>query len=192
MGKIVKVEISARHIHISRQDLDILFGENYELTKYKDLSQEGEFASNEKVDLISENGKIEGVRILGPVREKTQVELSLSDARILKMSVPIRISGDVENTPGIVLKGASGQVILESGVIVAKRHFHCSEETAEELGLKIGDNVKVKIESIRSLVFDNIEVRIEKNFNDAVHLDTDEGNACTIDGVCVSGEIVEN
>lgn len=190
MNKQVKIEISARHMHISEKDLYVLFGEKYELTKYKELSIDGEFASNEKVDLISEGGKIEGIRILGPVREKTQVELSLTDARILKITPPIRLSGDLENSGSLLIKGPKGEIDLESGVIIAKRHFHVSIKTAKELKLKDGDVVNVKTSGIRGLVFDNIEVRVDENFHDVIHLDTDEGNACSDNGVCMLGELI--
>ena len=190
MKKMVKVEISARHIHISRKDLDALFGVGYELKKYKDLSQVGEFASEETVSILSDSGSIDNLRILGPIRKDTQVEISLTDSKKLKMVVPIRISGDTESTPGIRIKGPKGEIYIEKGVIIAKRHFHCCLNTANELGLKNGSNVKVKIGGIRGLIFDNVEVRVEEGFNDAVHLDTDEGNACTDNGVCLMGEVI--
>lgn len=190
MNKRIKIEVSARHVHISKEDLDVLFGVNHELTKYKDLSVDGEFASNETVTLLSDNNNIENVRILGPLREKTQVELTLTDARKLKIVAPVRISGDLDNTPGIRIKGPIGELFLDSGVMVAKRHFHCSPGTALELSLKDGDNIMVKTSGTRGLIFDNIEVRVAKEFHDVIHLDTDEGNACSEDGVCMFGEIV--
>lgn len=190
MNKAVKIEISARHIHVSKKNLESLFGIGYKLKKYKDLSQDGEFASQETVSLISDSGVIDNVRILGPIRENTQIEISLTDSKKLKISAPIRISGNVDSTPGIRLKGPLGEVYLEKGVIIAKRHFHCCVNTANELGLKNGDNVKVKISGIRGLIFDNVEVRVGENFNDAVHLDTDEGNACTDNGICLMGEVI--
>jgi len=190
MNKQVKIEISARHIHISKNDLFKLFGEGYELTKYKDLSVDDEFATNEKIDLISKDGKIEGVRILGPVREKTQIELSLTDARILKISPPVRLSGNLENSGSLLMKGPMGEINLESGVIIAKRHFHSSIKTAEELNIKNNDIVSVKIGGVRGLIFDNIEVRVDKNFHDTIHIDTDEGNACSENGVCMFGELI--
>lgn len=187
--KIVKVEISARHIHLSEKDLEILFGVGYKLKKYKDLSQDGEFASTDVVTLISDSGEIDNVRIVGPVRKYTQVEISLTDSRRLKMSIPIRISGDIDGTPGIKIKGPVGETYIDKGVIIAKRHFHCCTDTANNSGLKNGDNIKVKISGIRGLEFDNVEVRVGDGFKDAVHLDTDEGNACTDNGVCLMGEL---
>lgn len=189
MVKIVKVEISARHIHISKKDLDILFGLGHTLKKYKELSQEGEFASTDSVTLISDSGELDEVRIIGPIRKNTQVELSLTDARKLKIAPPIRISGDIDGTPGIKIKGPAGEIYLDKGVIIAKRHFHCCNETSKELGLKNGDNVRVKIGGIRGLVFDNVEVRVGDSFIDSVHIDTDEGNACTENGICLMGEV---
>ncbi len=189
MIKNVKVEISARHIHVSREDLDILFGIDYNLKKYKNLSQDGEFASSDVVNLISDNGEIDNVRILGPIRNETQVELSLTDARKLRVFAPIRISGDIDGTPGIKIKGPVGEIYIPKGVIIAKRHFHCSLNTAQKYGFKNGDNVKVRINGIRGLIFDNVEVRVADNFNDAVHLDTDEGNACSDGSGIIYGDI---
>lgn len=189
MIKNVKVEISARHVHVSRKDLDILFGVGHSLKKYKNLSQDGEFASTDVVDLISDSGTIDNVRILGPVRKETQVELSLTDARKLMILAPIRISGDINGTPGIKIKGPVGEVYIPNGVIIAKRHFHCSLNTAQQYGLKNGDNIKVKINGIRGLIFDNVEVRVADSFNDAIHLDTDEGNACSDGSGIIYGDI---
>ncbi len=184
MPKQIKIEVSARHVHLSKSDLEALFGVGYELTKAKDLSQPGEFASNEKVNLIFGDRNLAGVRILGPLRKETQVELSQTDARLLKINPPLRISGDLENTPGIKLVGPKGEVNLEKGVIIAKRHMHCTPKTASELGLTNGCNIRVRagVDNSRGLIFDNVEVRVSENYSDAVHVDTDEGNAFAVSG----------
>ncbi|MCF7795781.1 phosphate propanoyltransferase [Patescibacteria group bacterium] len=192
MSKKILVEVSARHIHISRKDLDILFGEGFSLTKIKDLSQLGEFAAKETVSIISKNGKvIDNVRILGPEREKTQVEISLTDSYFLKENVPLKQSGDLLDSAPVKLSGPEGEVYLNSGMIVAKRHFHCTKETAKELNIEDNSYVMVKIEGERGLIFDNVLVRITNNAVDRIHLDTDEGNACAIKGD-VFGEIIIN
>jgi propanediol utilization protein len=160
MSKQVKVEVSARHVHLSQKDLDVLFGVGYELTFFKELSQPGQFAANEKVDVISESGEFKGVRILGPVRPESQVEISQSDARVLKISAPLRLSGDIDGSASVKLVGPKGEVVLDKGVIVAKRHMHCTPETAVELGLSNGANIKVKVGDfgVRGLIFDNVKV----------------------------------
>lgn len=192
MSKQIKVEVSARHVHLSKKDLNILFGDNYKLTILKNLSQPGQFAANETVDLISENEQFIGVRILGPVRFESQVEISQTDARFLKISAPLRLSGDIKESASIKIIGPKGEIILKNGVIVAKRHFHCIPETAKELNLNNGDIIKVKVgeKDIRGLIFDNIEVRVSNEFTDAIHVDTDEGNAFSIGGICSIGEII--
>ena len=192
MLKRVKVEVSAHHVHISREDLDVLFGVNYELTFFKELSQPGQFASLEKVDLISADGRLDNVRILGPIRLKSQVEISQTDARRLKVDAPLRLSGDLEGSASIKLVGPKGEIILKEGVIIAKRHFHCTTKTAKELNLVDKSIVKVKTGEFgaRGLIFDNIEVRISDEFSDVVHVDTDEGNAFSMGGVCMMGEII--
>ncbi|MGB8815678.1 MAG: phosphate propanoyltransferase [Minisyncoccia bacterium] len=175
--KKIKVEVSARHCHLSRKDLDQLFGLGYELTIYKKISQPGQFASNEMVTIKTPGGHIENVRILGPVREKTQIEISLTDARKLKINPPVRLSGDLSKSESCILIGPKGSVHLQEGVIVAKNHIHCDPKTAEKLNLKNKQQVSIKIESARPIIFSGVEVRIDKNFVYAFHIDTDEGNA---------------
>lgn len=192
MSKQIKVEISARHVHLSQNDLNVLFGNDYKLTFFKELSQPGQFAANEKVDLVSESGEIKSVRILGPIRSESQIELSQTDARILKISAPLRLSGDIENSAPIKIVGPKGEINLKKGVIIAKRHMHCTLETAKELSLSNGSNVKIKVgeNGVRGLIFDNVEVRVSDQFSNAVHVDTDEGNAFSLGGVCTIGEII--
>jgi putative phosphotransacetylase len=172
----IKIEVSARHIHLSKKDLDILFGEGYELKPMRKLSQEGTFAAEEKIDLKFEDRVIKGVRVLGPIREETQVELSRTECFFLKLNAPLRSSGDLEGSVGITLIGPKGQVELSKGVIVAKRHIHCNKKESNEIGAKEGEMVSVKVEGERSLIFNNVEVRIKDNFNLTMNIDTDEGN----------------
>lgn len=175
--KKVKAEISGRHLHLSHADMETLFGEGYELKVLKDLSQPGEFATEEKVEVIGPKNKIM-MRIVGPTRGQTQVELAMTDARFLGVEAVIRVSGDLEGTPGgLKLKGPKGELELETGVIVPQRHLHCSAEDAEKWGLKTGDKVKAIVRGERALVFDEIIVRAGEKYATDIHIDTDEANA---------------
>ena len=172
------VETSARHVHVTKEHLDILFGEGYELTKKKDLSQPGQFACNERVAVIGAKGQFPAVSILGPVRTATQVEISASDARTLGVAAPVRESGDIAGSAPCRLVGPKGEVEISEGVIVAKRHIHMTPADAENFGVKDKDVVSVKIDSPeRSLVFGDVVVRVSEKFALAMHLDTDESNA---------------
>ena len=178
MKKEVLVETSARHVHVSRADLDVLFGEGYELTHKKDLSQPGQFACEERVAVVGDKGSFPAVSILGPVRPSTQVELSLTDARSIGAVAPVRESGDIANTGACKLVGPKGEVTIDCGVISAKRHIHATPADAEKYGLEDKQIVCVKVESDgRSLVFDDVVVRVNPNFALAMHIDTDESNA---------------
>lgn len=186
----ILIETSARHVHLSQEDLDILFGKDYKLTNKKELSQPGEFASNERVCVKGPKGEICGILILGPVRRHTQVEVSLTDARKLGVVAPIRESGNTKGTPGCLIVGPQGEVNLEKGVIVAKRHIHLDNETADEIGLKDRQIVSVKVDSKeRSLIFGDVVIRVDENFAPAMHLDTDESNAAGLSGAA-EGEIL--
>lgn len=176
----ILVEVSNRHIHLSKEHIGVLFGKDYQLKIQKNLSQPEQFAAKEKVNLINGDNRIDNVRIIGPERDQTQVELSKTDAVNLNINAPLRISGDLEGTPGIVIEGPKGNISLEKGVIVAKRHIHVSEEHAEKLGIKNQKYVSVKIDGEKETVFNKLLVRIGPNHNLAVHLDTDEGNAAYI------------
>ena len=172
------VETSARHVHVTKEHLDILFGEGYELTKKKDLSQPGQFACNERVAVIGAKGQFPAVSILGPVRTATQVEISASDARTLGVAAPVRESGDIAGSAPCRLVGPKGEVEINEGVIVAKRHIHMTPADAENFGVKDKDVVSVKIDSPeRSLVFGDVVVRVSEKFALAMHIDTDESNA---------------
>ncbi len=189
-GVKIPIEISARHVHLTLNDLKILFGENYKLTKFKDLSQPGQFAANETLKLIGPKGQLENVRILGPVREKTQVEISETDARELGIDPPVKESGNLADTPGIKLVGPKSMLNLKNGVILALRHLHVDPETAKSLSIKDGDRIKVDISGKRDLLFENVLVRANKNFKLAMHIDTDEANAAGIDANNHEGEII--
>ncbi len=177
MSKVL-IETSARHIHVSREALDILFGEGYELTPKKDLSQPGQFACEERVTVVGPKKELAGVSILGPVRPETQVELSLTDARSIGISAPVRESGDIKGSAGCKLVGPKGEVELTEGVIAAKRHIHMTPEDAEAFGVKDTQVVKVEVESNgRNLIFGDVIVRVSPKYALAMHIDTDESNA---------------
>ncbi len=178
MKKEVLVETSARHVHVSEADLETLFGAGYELTKKKDLSQPGQFACEERVQVIGAKGSFPAVSILGPTRPATQVELSASDARSIGVVAPCRESGDVAGSGACKLVGPKGEVELSEGVIVAKRHIHATPADAEKYGLEDKQIVDVKIESDgRTLVFGDVIVRVSPSYALAMHIDTDESNA---------------
>ena len=191
MDKKVLVETSARHVHVSKADLDILFGEGYELTKKKDLSQPGQYACEERVQVIGPKGAFPGVSILGPVRNATQVEISASDARSIGVTAPVRESGDIKESGACKLVGPKGEVEISEGVIVAKRHIHMTTADAAEFGLTDKQVVSVKIDSAeRSLVFGDVVVRVNDSFALAMHIDTDEANA-VLAGNNAMGEIIK-
>ena len=178
MEKTVLVETSARHAHISKEHLEILFGEGYELTKKKDLSQPGQYACEERIAVIGPKGQFPGVSILGPVRPATQVEISASDARSIGVQAVVRESGDIAGTPGCKIVGPKGEIEIENGVIVAKRHIHMTPDDAEKYGLSDKQVVEVKVASAdRTLTFGDVVVRVHPNFALAMHIDTDESNA---------------
>ena len=184
------VETSARHVHVSQEDLETLFGKGYELTKKKDLSQPGQYACNEKVTIVGSKKEM-AASILGPVRPASQVEISLTDARSIGVDAPIRESGDVAGSGSCKLVGPCGEVELKEGVIAAKRHIHATPEDAEKLGVKDKDVVSVKIDTDgRSLVFGDVVVRVSDSYALAMHIDTDESNAAGC-GREVYGEIVK-
>ena len=177
MGYQVNIGLSNKHLHLAQTDLEALFGKGHELTPKKPLVQPGQFASEETVDLVGPKATIKGLRVLGPVRSETQIELSMTDARQIGIKAPIRMSGDLAGTPGCKLIGPSGEVDLDHGVIIAKRHLHLNPEQAIEAGLKDADVVSIKIQGERALTFDNVVVRAGIKHEKEVHLDTDEGNA---------------
>ena len=184
------VETSARHVHVTQEDLETLFGKGHELTKKKDLAQPCQFACEEKVTSVGSKKEMKA-SILGPVRPETQVELSLTDARSIGVDAPIRESGDIAGSGACKLVGPAGEVELKEGVIAAKRHIHATPEDAEKLGVKDKDVVSVKIDTEgRSLVFGDVVVRVSPKYALAMHIDTDESNAAAC-GREVYGEIVK-
>lgn len=179
--KTIPIGTSNRHIHLSEKDLKALFGETYPLTLQKPLSQPGQFAAHETVTLVGPKGRIEHVRILGPVRKSTQAELSVTDCYKLGIKPVIRDSGQHEGTPGLQIVGPQGSVRLESGVLVARRHIHLHTRDAEEWSLKDGDRVSVKLQSQRPLILEDVLIRVSDQYHKEMHLDLDEANAALID-----------
>lgn len=189
MTKKVKVEISARHIHLKKEDFERLFGAGAELTVMKELSQPGMFAANETISIKDEFFKLDRVRVVGPFRSYTQIEMSETEARNFKINPPLRKSGDIEDTPGLIVIGPAGRIEIGKGVIIAKRHAHMTPDEAAEINVKDGDLLKIRIAGDRGLVFENVVARVDDSFSWAMHIDTDEGNAAGMKG-CGEGEIV--
>ena len=190
MSKKVLVETSARHIHLTDAAVAALYGEGAVLEPKKMLSQPDQFAAaNEKIKLVGPKGELM-VSVLGPTRKADQVELSYTDARVLGLkSVPVRESGDVAGTPGIKMVGPAGEIEIAEGCIIAKRHIHFDTATANEMGIKDKQNVKVKIDSDRTTIFDDVVCRVSDAYAFAMHIDTDECNAACAFGE-VYGEII--
>lgn len=176
----VPIGVSNRHIHLSQQDLESLFGRGYQLTKMKDLKQPGQFAAQETVGLLGPKGEIKNVRILGPVRNKTQVEISITDSYKLGVKAPVRESGKTSGTPGLILKGPKGTMELKEGVIAALRHIHVPPDFAAKHQLKDKDMVDVEVGDIRKTTFKNVLLRVSEKFSLEMHIDTDEANAAGI------------
>ena len=177
MGYKVQIGLSNKHLHLTEAHIEILFGKGHELTPSKALVQPGQFASEEKVDIVGPKATLKNIRVLGPARPETQVELAMTDARAIGIKTQVRESGKLEGTPGCKLIGPCGEVELDHGVITALRHVHMSPEQAEEAGVKDKDIISLKIEGERGLVFDHVLVRSGPTHEREVHLDTDEGNA---------------
>lgn len=176
----VPVGVSARHIHLCQADVERLFGQGYQLTKKKDLMG-GQWAANEQCTLVGLKLRaIENVRILGPVRKASQVEISATDARTLGVNAPLRESGDLDGSAPIALVGPKGAIYLQEGCIVAARHIHMTPEEAVGAGLKDGDYVSVKMGNERGAVLDKVKIRVDPSFSLEMHIDTDEANACQI------------
>lgn len=176
----VPVGISNRHIHLSQEHLDILFGRDYKLTVMKDLSQPGQYAADEKVTIAGPKGKIDKVRILGPVRKETQIEVSRTDSFILGVNPPVRDSGFLQDTPGLKVIGPKGEVELEKGTILAARHIHFHTSDAEKFGVKDQDRLRVIVLGERGVIFENVLARVSKNYALEFHVDTDEANGAAL------------
>ncbi|MBQ7326944.1 MAG: phosphate propanoyltransferase [Clostridia bacterium] len=189
--KQVLVETSARHIHLSREAVDVLFGEGYQLTNKKELSQPGQFACAEKLLVVGPKGTLKA-SILGPTRNASQVEISLTDARSIGVVAPIRESGDIKGSGAckLVNPDTGAELELTEGVIAAKRHIHLTPEAAEAMGVSDKEIVSVKINSERTAILGDVVVRVSPSFAPAMHIDTDEANAACAFGVCY-GEIVK-
>ncbi len=191
MSKKFIVETSARHIHVTQEHLEILFGKGYELTNKKDLSQPGQFACEERVTIVGPKKELAGVSILGPVRPATQVELSATDARSIGIAAPVRESGDTAGSGACKVIGPCGEIEISEGVIVAKRHIHLTPADAEELGVKDKDVVWVKLDTDgRKAILGDVVVRVSEKFSRAMHIDTDESNAVSAPRD-LEGEIIE-
>lgn len=173
----VVIGVSNRHVHLSQADLEVLFGKDYVLTKMKDMKQPGQFATNEKVDIVGPKGKFSGVRIIGPVRKETQVEVSITDSFKLGVKPPIRQSGDLQGTPGIKVVGPKGEVDIPRGVIVAARHIHMPQYIADIKGYKDGQIVKVETYGERKITMHNVVLRVSDKMAKEMHIDVDEANA---------------
>ena len=191
MNNKVIVETSARHVHLAKEHVDILFGEGHALTFKKDLSQPGQFACEERVSIVGPKNTIKNVIVLGPERKASQVEVSLTDARTLGVTAPVRESGDVANSGACKLVGPCGEVELAEGVIVAKRHIHFTPDEAAEANVSDKEIVMVKVASEgRTTIYDDVVVRVHPNFSAAMHIDTDESNAAMAFGQ-IYGEIIK-
>lgn len=185
--KKIPMGLSNRHVHLSQEDIETLFGKGHELTIIKDLGQPGQYACDEKVDLVGPKRTIKGVRVLGPARKESQVEVSLSDGFTLGIKVPVKGSGSLDGTPGVKLVGPKGEVVLEKGVIAAARHIHMTPKDAEEFGVKDKELVKIKVEGQRGLIFENVLIRVRDDFALEMHVDVEEGNAAGLK----NGDLVE-
>lgn len=190
--KKVLVEISARHAHVTQADLETLFGAGAVLHPKKNLSQPGQYASEEKVDVVGPKSTIKNVSILGPCRNASQVEVSLTDARTLGVSALVRESGSIEGTSGVTLVGPAGSVVLNKGLIAAKRHIHLTPEVAAQFGVKNAQIVNVKVgANERTTSFGDVVIRVSEKFAPAMHIDTDEANAAGLSGESWGEVVVE-
>jgi len=172
----IEMEASGRHVHVTKAQALALFG--HPLTPKRELSQPGQYLANERVTVIGPKGKLENVAVLGPERSAGQVELSMTDARVLGVTAPVRLSGDVADTPGAILQGEMGTVALRDGVIVARRHIHITPGDAERMGVRDKQVVRLQAYTDRPLIFEDVVVRVSGDFRTRVHLDYDEANAC--------------
>ena len=187
MGYKVEVGISNKHAHLSEADLAVLFGAGHKLTIKKELKQPGQYAAEEQVDVVGPKGTLKGIRILGPTRKETQVELAQTDARNIGLTLPVRESGMLDGSPGLKLIGPAGEVVLSKGGIIALRHIHLSTQEAEKAGVKDKELVSVKASGSRPVIFENVLIRAVEGFTCEMHVDTDEGNAAGI----TNGDVVE-
>jgi acetate kinase len=174
------VEVSAHHIHLTQEHVEALFGQGHQLTRHSDLSQPGQYACKEQLAIVGPKGRIERVRVLGPARKYTQIEIAMTEQFKLGVHPPIRESGDIKDTPGCTLESPTGSVPVDRGVICALRHIHMTPEDAVRYGVRDKSFVRVRIEGVRELVFGDVLVRVDPNFKLAMHIDTDEANAANV------------
>lgn len=184
---VVPVGVSNRHIHLSEEDVESLFGKGYKLTQRQQLKQPGQYAAEETVMVIGPKGIIDRVRVLGPIRSSTQLEISQTDSFKLGVKVPLRESGDIDGTPGIVIKGPKGIIKKDQGVILAMRHIHLDTYSANKYGLKDKEKVKVTFAGSRGITFENVLIRVSKHYVPEMHIDIDEANA----GLIQNGELAK-
>lgn len=177
----IPIEVSARHAHLTQENLEKLFGIGYKLNPIKELSQPGQFAAKETINVAGPKGELKRVRLIGPCRLFSQVEVSITEGRKLGDIPPVRVSGDIVGTPSVIIKGPKGEVNLNKGLICAQRHIHISPKEAKEFGLKTKQKVSVEIFGSRPLIFKDVIVRVHKNFSMSFQIDTDEGNAADVD-----------
>ena len=187
----VPIGVSNRHIHLTREHVEVLFGKGYQLTKLKDLSQPGQYACKEQLTIVGPSMRaIEGVRVLGPERKKSQVEISRTDSYVLKVKPPVRESGDLAGSAPITIIGPKGIVTLSEGCIIANRHIHMSESEGSAFGLKDGDYVDVELNGERRSLFYDVQVRVHKDFRLEMHIDTDDANAAGV-GNCFKAKLIK-
>jgi len=180
MEKKVPVGVSARHIHLSQEHVEVLFGKGYQLTEFKPLSQPGQFAANETVAVVGAKGSFPKVRILGPARKSTQLEVSRTDSFALGVKAPLRESGDTAGSAGITIQGPAGEVTIEEGVIIAARHIHFHTSDAEKWGIADKQKLRVRVGGDRGVIFENVIARVSPDFALDMHIDTDEANAAAV------------
>ena len=180
MEKLIPVGVSARHIHLSQEHVEVLFGKGYQLTEFKPLSQPGQYAANETVEVVGAKGSFPKVRILGPARKATQLEVSRTDSFALGVKAPVRESGDISGSAGITIKGPAGEVTIEEGVIIAARHIHFHTSDAEKWSISDKQKLRVRVGGERGVVFENVVARVSPDFALDMHIDTDEANAAGV------------
>ena len=178
----VPVEVSARHVHLTQQAVEQLFGKGHKLTKKRDLSQPGEFLAEERVKIVTAKGEFANVAVLGPARSAVQVELSMTDCRTLGIKAPVNLSGDLSGAAGVVLFSPTGMVAAEGSAIVAKAHIHMTPKDAQTYGVKDGQTVRVRLDSPRPITIEDVLIRVKDNFRLAMHIDFDEANAAAVSG----------
>lgn len=188
----IPIEISARHAHLSKDDLEDLFGRGYELKVLKELSQPGQFAARETIDIIGPKGVIKNIRIIGPCRPKTQIEISKTDGYILGDIPPVRVSGDIVGSPGVIIRGPRGEIRVKEGLVMALRHIHVSPEEARKNDLEDGQKVSVEVSGKRALIFKDVVVRVHPEYRMSFQIDTDEGNAADVETGDTGELIIDN